>query len=185
MSNKEQAPGQKFAQAQPVQIHAQYVRDISFENPLAPQALRQGQDRPKTRVDFGMDVRKLKDKGLEDMFEVILTVRAEAHRAEETVFIAEVQYGTTVTLNGISEEHKHPILFIEIPRLAFPFVRQIIHTLVVQGGYPPLLIAPVNFDALYIQRFGQGQIKKMPDQDSIPVSGGKETAKEKKKKKAK
>lgn len=167
MSKQDQTEN-KAGGGQPVQILAQYVRDISFENPKAPNALRQGQARPKTRVDFGMDARKLTDTGLENMYEVILTVRAEAHRDGETIFITEVQYGTTVSVEGVPEEQRHPLLMIEVPRLAFPFVRQIICDLSVQGGYAPLLLAPVNFHGLYLQRFGK-QVKKMPDQESTPI----------------
>jgi preprotein translocase subunit SecB len=169
MSNQDQASENKTAGAPPLQILAQYVRDISFENPLAPNSLRQGQARPKTKVDFGMDARKLTDTGIENMFEVILTVRAEAHREGQTIFISEVQYGTTVSVEGVAEEQRHAMLMIEIPRLAFPFVRQIICDLSVQGGYAPLLLAPVNFHALYMQRFGQQQVKKMPGQASSPI----------------
>jgi len=137
----------------PLNIHAQYVRDISFENPRAPQALRGGQSNPKTKVNFGMDARKL-EGDLDGMYEVIISVTAEGHRDGDTVFIAEVQYGVTVSVaKDVPEEQVHPLLLIEIPRLSFPFVRQILSELTVQGGYPPLLLNPVNFHQLYMDRF--------------------------------
>lgn len=138
----------------PVQIHAQYVRDISFENPIAPDSLRRGLPPPKTRVEFSMESRQLEGADYKGMYEVILSVRAEAHRDSKTVFIAEVQYGTVAAIAEMPDAHKHRLLHVEIPRLAFPFVRQILQDLSVSGGYPPLLLQPVNFHALYMERFG-------------------------------
>jgi len=155
---KPAAPPQETKQAGqigalPLNIHAQYVRDISFENPKAPGAIRAGHATPKTRVNFGMNARKL-EGDLKDMYEVILTVNAEGHRDGNTVFIAEIQYGVTVSVNeSVPKEQIHPLLLIEIPRLAFPFVRQILSDLSINGGYPPLILQPVNFHKLYVDQF--------------------------------
>ncbi len=138
----------------PLTIHAQYVRDISFENPLANQVLRSDRESPKMNINFAMDARKLEDQGTDNMYEVTLSVNAEAKSEGETVFIAEIQYGVMASVNNIPEEKRHPLLLIEIPRLAFPFVRRILSDLTMQGGYPPLLLSPVNFHKLYIERFG-------------------------------
>ena len=165
----------------PLTIHAQYVRDISFENPMAPHALRRGLPAPKTRIQFGVDARRLEEKGLEGRFEVTLTVNAETHRDGETVFITEVQYGSTVSMEGVPEEQRHPLLFIEVPRLAFPFVRQIIYDLSIQGGYPPLLLTPVNFQQLYLERFGkEAKFSEKEEKKSGAKDKGKKTAKSKK-----
>ncbi len=137
----------------PIVIHAQYIRDISFENPNTPDSLRAGQGQPEMDINIGMDARKIEDKEIEDLYEVVVNVRAEASRNGTTMFIAELQYGITVQLSGVSEEQHHPVLFIEIPRLAFPFVRQIMSDITIQGGYPPLLLNPVDFQALYMERF--------------------------------
>lgn len=168
------------AEGIPLTIHAQYVRDISFENPKAPHALRRGLPAPKTRVQFGIDARRLEEKGLENMFEVMLTVNAETHRDGETVFITEVQYGSTVSMDGVPEEQRHPLLFIEVPRLAFPFVRQIIYNLSIQGGYPPLLLTPVNFHQLYLERFGKEAKLPKEEEKSSAKDSGKKAAKGKK-----
>lgn len=137
----------------PVVIHAQYVKDLSFENPATPESLRGGQEMPKMDVNIGMDARKLEDKNEPFMYEVALNVRAEAKRGDDTVFVAELQYGITVSLNDVPEDQHHPYLLIEIPRLAFPYARQILSDVTVQGGYPPLLLNPVDFQALYMDRF--------------------------------
>ena len=137
----------------PINILAQYVRDVSFENPLAPDSLRAGQTNPEMDINIGMDARKLPDETIDNLYEVVINLRAAALREEEPVFIMELQYGVTVALNDIPEDNHHPVLLIEIPRLAFPFIRQIVSELTVQGGYPPLNLNPVDFQALYMERF--------------------------------
>jgi len=137
----------------PIVIHAQYIKDMSFENPNTPESLRGGPDAPEMDVNIGMDARKLEDGDAQNLYEVALNVRAEAKRGEESVFIAELQYGMTVSLNDVPEDQHHPLLLIEIPRMAFPYARQILSDLTVQGGFPPLLLNPVDFHALYMDRF--------------------------------
>lgn len=137
----------------PLTIHAQYIRDISFENPQAPQSLRG--PAPKMNVDFNMDSHRIESVEDDMRYEVILSVRAEAKRDDKTIFLAEVHYSTIVSVNNIPAEYHRPTLLIEIPRLAFPFVRQILADLTQQGGFPPLLLHPVNFHQLYTLRFGE------------------------------
>ena len=138
----------------PVQIVAQYVRDLSFENPNATDVIRGGGDMPEMDLNIGMDARKIPDDKEEALYEVVLNIRAEAKREETDLFIAELQYGATVIIGEeIPEDSHHPFLLIEIPRLIFPFARQILSSVTVQGGYPPLLLNPVDFHALYMQRF--------------------------------
>ncbi len=150
--NNEQAPLQ--ATDLPVTVHAQYVRDISFENPSAPNSLRAGLSNPEMDVNVSMDAREIEDDEIKNMYEVALTISATAKRDDKTFFVAEVIYGITVSIGDVVPENQHhPILFIEIPRLAFPFARQIMATVTQQGGYPPVLLNPVDFQALYMERF--------------------------------
>lgn len=144
-------------QALPMQIHAQYLRDSSFENPAVPDSLRPGQETPKSDISVNMDARKIIDDKIEDLYEVSLKVSATAKRGNDVVFIAEVEYGTLVSMQNIPEDKQHPLLLIEVPRLTFPFVRQALSDLTQQGGYPPLLLNPVDFGALYIQRFASNE----------------------------
>lgn len=151
-----QEEGQIAAQDMPVTIHAQYIRDLSFENPNAPESLRTATDSPEMDINIGMDARKLEEGDVENLFEVVLNVRAAALRGEDPVFIAELQYGVTVSIGpDVPEDNHHPLLLIEMPRMIFPYVRQIMSDLTVNGGYPPLLLNPVDFHALYMQRFGK------------------------------
>ncbi len=142
------------ATALPVTIHAQYIRDLSFENPNAQINVRGNQNNPTINVNIGMDARKLDDANTPNLYEVALTINAEATRDNGTVFIAELVYGVTVSVGDVvPEEQHHPLLLIEIPRISFPFARQIMATVTSQGGYPPLLLNPVDFHALYMDRF--------------------------------
>ena len=140
----------------PVTIHSQYIRDMSFENPNAPDALRAGAAMPEMNVNISMDARTLPDEKIDNLYEVALTVSAEAKKDDETIFIAELVYGVTVSVGPeVLEEHHHPLLLIEIPKFAFPFARQILSNMTSQGGYPPLLLSPVDFQALYMDRFSK------------------------------
>lgn len=137
----------------PINILAQYVRDLSFENPLAPDSLRSDQQQPEMDINIGMDARKIPDDNTPNLYEVVLNLRAAAMRGEDPVFVVELQYGIAVVLNGVPEENHHPLLLIEVPRLAFPYARQIISDTTTQGGYPPLILNPIDFQALYMERF--------------------------------
>jgi len=139
----------------PVTVHSQYIRDLSFENPGAPMSLRAGQPMPEMEVNIGMDARQFDETGdFPNLYEVAVTISATAKRGDETVFIAEIIYGAAVTIGeSVPIEQHHPVLLIEIPRVTFPFARQVLATMVSQGGFPPLLVAPVDFNALYFERF--------------------------------
>ncbi len=138
----------------PVNIQAQYIRDLSFENPEAPHSLRAGESLPDMEVNIGMDARSIEGEDTKNLYEVALSVTATAKRGDKTIFIAELVYGVTVIIgDAVPEEQHHPILLIEIPRYAFPFARQILATATSQGGFPPLLLNPVDFQALYMERF--------------------------------
>ncbi len=137
----------------PITILGQYIRDVSFENPNAPTSLQLEDGQPDMDVNIGLDARALPDA--DNVFEVLLSARAEAAHGDDLLFICEIQYGMTVKIDkSVPEDRHHPMLFIEIPRQAFPFVRQIVANLVAQGGFPPLYLSPVDFHALYLQRFG-------------------------------
>ncbi len=173
------------APAMPINILAQYVRDVSFENPMAPDSLRAGLANPEMDINIGMDARKIPDEEIENLYEVVVNLRAAATRGDEPVFILELQYGLTVVLNEIPEDNHHPVLLIEIPRLAFPFMRQIVSDLTSQGGYPPLILNPVDFQALYMERFkdeiAQAQTELKKDAPKATNKTDKKPAKTKKK----
>ncbi|PJB70845.1 MAG: protein-export chaperone SecB [Alphaproteobacteria bacterium CG_4_9_14_3_um_filter_47_13] len=142
----------------PVTIHAQYIKDLSFENPNAPMPLRKSDGKPALDVDFAMDAKKIEMEGYEEAYEVSLKVSANAKKGDMTTFIVELEYGMMVTVQDVPEDKVHPLLLIEMPNYLFPYVRQIISDMTQQAGYLPFLLTPVNFKALYRKRFGGPQV---------------------------
>ena len=134
-------------------VNAQYVKDLSFENPNAPQSLMQMKGAPDINVNVDVAVRKLAEKS----YEVVLGARGEGSSEGNTLFIAEVQYAGVFTIGDVPEEYIQPLMMIEAPRLLFPFARAIISDCVRDGGFPPLMIHPIDFVALYQQRVAQAQ----------------------------
>lgn len=125
----------------------QYIKDLSFENPNAPQSLQnmQGQ-KPAIDVNVNVGVQKMND----EVYEVELKISATAKDQSETVaFVVELAYGGLFGLRGIPEEATRAFLLIQAPTLMFPFARQIIASASLDGGFPPLMLDPINFEALF------------------------------------
>ncbi len=135
--------------APPLQLNIQYTRDLSFEVPGAPQIFLSLREQP--RVDLQLDVQARPVEGQQNVFEVSLQIRAEAKLAETTCFIAELAYCGVFTLN-VPQEHLEPVLLVECPRLLFPFARNILADVTRDGGFPPVLLAPIDFVALWQSR---------------------------------
>ncbi len=125
-------------------VNAQYIKDLSFENPRAPHSLLQQKEPPE--VQLGVDV---KAQGLgQDVYEVVLTISAKANSGGETVFVTELTYAAVVTLRNAPQEAVPILILVETPRLLFPFARSIIANATREGGFPPLLIHPIDFAEL-------------------------------------
>jgi preprotein translocase subunit SecB len=145
-TNGTAAPGGDAAAAQQtghLQINAQYIKDLSFENPRAPQSLTQ-QIQPEVAINVDVKARGLGN----DMFEVILTVNATAKTQEEPVFVVELTYGAVATARSENQELTAMLILVETPRLLFPFARQIVADVTRNGGFPPLMINPIDFAEL-------------------------------------
>jgi preprotein translocase subunit SecB len=128
-------PGQQLI------INFQYIKDLSFENPRLPRGPRQQQGQPS--VDINVDV-KAQALG-PDAFEVILTINASAKQQDEALFLIELAYGAVVTVRNVPQEMLSPFVLVETPRLIFPFARAIIAETTRDGGFPPLMINPIDF----------------------------------------
>jgi preprotein translocase subunit SecB len=139
-------------QSPQVGIISQYVKDLSFENPNAP-AVYQWQGQPNIEVEFNIGSQPLAD----DIHEVALKISVTAKSEERTAFQVELLYGSLFALRNIPAEQLQPFLLAEAPRLIFPFAREIIARLVQDGGFPPLLLDPIDFGSLYMQRAAQQQ----------------------------
>jgi preprotein translocase subunit SecB len=153
-------------------IRAQYVRDISFESPNAPDILYV-KENPEMNVSFNMGVRKLPPEytyqANEDPYEVVISVQVAAKLGGKTAFIIEVEYGVEAALFNVPEDKKHPMLYIETPRHAFPFIRQIVANLTQMGGFPPLFLKPIDFKSLYMERFAKDLEENSREQEKEAV----------------
>lgn len=129
-------------------IQAQYVKDLSFESPKAPQSLAQGAPRPEIQV--GVDVR-VAQLG-EGQFEVVLQLNLDAKTGDQPVFVLELTYGCVAHVTNVPQEQLQLVLFIEVPRLIFPFARRVISDVTRDGGVPPLMLDPIDFLALHRHR---------------------------------
>ena len=129
-----------------VVVEAQYIKDLSFENPLGPESARAAiRGNPDINVEVTSNAHGLGD----DRYEVTLFIRGEAKAGDQTVFIIEVTYGGAFNLAGVPQEAIAPLLLVEGAQLLFPFVRNIVAEVTSSGGYPPLMIAPMDFVALF------------------------------------
>lgn len=138
-----------------IRILAQFVRDFSFENPRAPDALRAGAAQPQ--IDLGVEMNaRGRDDGL---YEVDLKLSARAAREDGPLFVVELLYGGVFQVNGVGAEDIEPVLLIECPRFLFPFARRIIADITAEGGYPPFMLDPIDFAGVYAARKAEeGQI---------------------------
>lgn len=142
------------AEATPqLNVLAQYTKDLSFENPNAPRSLGPQQAAPEISIQVNVNLRQL----AETDYEVELVLEGSAVEGGSTLFKFDVTYAGVFRLQNIPEADLHPILLIECPRLVFPFARQIVADAVRSGGFPPLLIDPIDFHALYRQRAMEAQ----------------------------
>jgi preprotein translocase subunit SecB len=137
-------------------IVAQYVKDLSFENPKAPDSLRVD---GKPAIDLGVEMNA---QGRKDgLFEVDLRLTVKASTETMTVFNIELLYGGLFALQGVAEQDIEPLLLIECPRYLFPFAREIIARATSDGGfYPPFMLDPIDFAGIYVAR--QQQIARAP-----------------------
>jgi preprotein translocase subunit SecB len=139
-------------ESMPLIVKAQYIKDLSFENPGAPGLLAEIETEPTIEINVNVQVQKL---GTGD-FEVSLMLNADAKSNGQQVFIAELEYAGIFELGPeVPEEHQSAVLLIECPRLLFPFARNILADATREGGLPPLMLQPIDFVAIYQQQMGQ------------------------------
>lgn len=176
MSDDQQAPGHKVPQnvpqnapqTPPLMVNAQYIKDLSFEVPNAPEVFSTLKAQPNVNINLDVQARRLQDG--QDVFEVTLQIKAEAMEAPtapngnangnagpdgKPVFIAELSFCGVFTLTGIPADSIEPILLVECPRLLFPYARNILADVTRDGGFPPVLLQPIDFVALWQSRRAQ------------------------------
>lgn len=145
-----------------MQVLAQFVRDMSFENLVAQKGLTSGDVQPDIQVAVSLDARK---RPTDHQFEVITKFKVTSKNKAngDTLFLLELEYGGIFHVEGVSEEQLHPFLLIECPRLLFPFVRRIISDVTRDGGFPPLNVDTVDFLALYRQELARRAQAQQPE----------------------
>ncbi|MHB1206284.1 MAG: protein-export chaperone SecB [Rhodospirillaceae bacterium] len=153
--------------ASPIRIMGQYIKDLSFETPHAPEifaALRT--EAPEIPIGLDTVVRHIAGA----TFEVTLSVQLEAVVSGKKAFILELAYGAVVEINQqmIPEQHVHPILMIEVPRQLFPFVRQLVADITGNGGFPPLMLQVFDFADMYRKKFGDPTAMAAPEGEQAP-----------------
>ncbi len=141
-------------EAPPLQVVAQYTKDLSFEAPVTPSIFEKMQENnPEITINIDVNVQPIEEKKI---FEVILNCRAECKVGGTIAFILELSYGGVFNIN-VPDEHLEPVLLVECPRLLFPFARNIMSDTTRDGGFPPLMLGPVDFVSMYQSQLAQRQ----------------------------
>jgi preprotein translocase subunit SecB len=138
-------------EAPSMRILAQYLKDFSFENPAAPESLMNHNAQPQIDISVNVNAKALAKTD----FEVELQLEAKASDKDAVVFAVEILYAGIFRLENIPEEQLHALVLIECPRMLFPFARHILADATRNGGFPPLMIDPIDFNAMYRQRIAQ------------------------------
>ncbi len=147
--------------AGPLVVNIQYVKDLSFEVPDAPQIYSTLRAAPRMDINLDVQARRLNDT--QNVFEVVLNIRAEATEQPTNgaaasgarVFVAELAYAGVFTITGVPDAALEPMILVECPRLLFPFARNILADVTRDGGFPPVLLQPIDFVALWQSRRAQ------------------------------
>jgi preprotein translocase subunit SecB len=164
MSETTPEPQSAGQPVQPLVVNIQYVKDLSFEVPGAPQIYSQLKAQPQVTINLDVQARRIQEG--QSVFEVAIVIRAEAHDTAaqangqstvppQTVFVAELTYAGVFTLNGLPDNAVEPVLLVECPRILFPFARNILSDVTRDGGFPPVLLQPIDFVALWQSRRNQ------------------------------
>ena len=136
-----------------VNVLGQYIKDLSFECPDTERFFRAPGKNPNLQLNFNVQARKLQ----EPAYEVALSLEGEARSDEGVLYNIELVYAGAFALKNLPKQAIHPVLFIECPALLFPFARRLVADLTREGGFPPLLLDPIDFGGLYRHRAEAGQ----------------------------
>ena len=166
MSDTQETPQETPQQLPPLMVNVQYIKDLSFEVPNAPDIYASLRSQPAVQINLDVQARTIQEGG--NVYEVVLSVKADAREPAATgngngvaptevrvVFIAELHYAGVFTLNGVPPEAVEPLLLIECPRLLFPFARAVLSDVTREGGFPPVLLQPIDFVGLWQARRAQ------------------------------
>lgn len=157
MAENEAPAADEAAQAPQIKMNilAQFIRDMSFENILAQKGI-QGEVSPDISVQVNLDAKKRKQ---DHQFEVITKIQVDSTAKEsgEKLFLLELEYAGVFHIEGVPDEQMHPFLLIECPRMTFPFVRRVVSDITRDGGFPPLNLENIDFVMLYRNEIARRQ----------------------------
>ncbi len=139
-------------------VLAQYIKDLSFESPGAPQTLQGPGENPQLKVGVNVSTTPRGD----DIYEVALHIEAHAKSDAGVIYNVELMYGSLFRLRNIPQHLMQPVLFVDCPTILFPFVRRVLADVVRDGGFPPLMLDPIDFARLYTQNMGRGENGEQP-----------------------
>lgn len=132
-----------------IMINAQYIKDLSFENPKAPMGLLL-EDQPEIKISLDVGAQRLQDQT--SIFEVVLNIQTTAMHQEEVLFVADLHYSGIFTIEVEDGQALENALLVYCPTILFPYARRIISDVTRDGGFPPLMIAPIDFMELYLNK---------------------------------
>ena len=136
-----------------LRVVGQYIKDLSFESPNAPQSLRDPGDSPNIQVEINVAANQLEA----NIFECAIDFKVKAASAKMTIYNLEMVYAGAFELTNFPQQLLQPVLFVNCPALLFPFMRRLIGDLTREGGFPPLWLDPVDWGQLYNQRLAEEQ----------------------------
>jgi preprotein translocase subunit SecB len=139
-----------------VALQTMYVKDVSFEAPNSPEVFLESDISPETKINLSNTHNKIGD----DSYDVQLKIKVESTYGEKTMFVAEVEQAGVFLIKGYNEEEIKGLIAVFCPNTLFPFVRELVSSLVTKGGFPALLLQPINFDAIYSQAIEEAAAQK-------------------------
>lgn len=146
------ATGAKATQPQ-LTVLAQYIKDLSFESPTAPQSLQGPGQNPQLKVGVNVNA----GPRAEDTYEVALQLEVHARSDQGVIYNVELVYGGLFRLKGVPQNLLQPVLFVDCPTILFPFLRRVLADVIRDGGFPPLMLDPIDFGRLYAQNLTQAE----------------------------
>ena len=162
----QEASNEENANEIQIGILGQYIKDLSFENPTPAQTIQKlATEKPTMNINVNLNAQQVGD----DVYEVDLKVTATAQSGDETAFVAELLYSGLFAIKNLPEEQLQPFLMVEAPRQIFPFARRILSDVTRDGGFPPLMLEPIDFAGLYHQQLAAAQ-ENGGNQDDVVVN---------------
>ncbi len=168
LSNLDLGPQGNGADTEPAAgIISQYIKDLSVENPNAPQSF-QWQDAPQIDIQFNIAAHRVED----DIHEVELKIAASAKADGGTAYVVDLTFAALVGMRNLDDNNAHAFLFAEAPRIIFPFARRIVADAVRDAGFAPLMLDPIDFNGLYLQQLAAQQQQQQQDGEGAPADNG-------------